>query len=377
MEPYTPEKLPLGSIDWEKHVSAIGKANRALAKYDGILQVIINPQILLAPLTTQEAVLSSRIEGTQASLEDFLQYEADVGEPSELEEREITPAIGEFHEIKNYCRAMDAAVEELKRRPLCTNVVRDLHRILLAGVRGKNKNPGEIRTSQNWIAPLGTPIERATFVPPDPWEVMDALSNWELYLHSKEEVYIDRIVQLAVLKAQFELIHPFLDGNGRIGRMLVPLILYSKGVISSPTFYISSYLERNRDRYYERLLAISQEGDWNGWIDFFLRAVVEQADENSQKAKAVNELFNRMKQQVPEITHSQYSIQAIDTIFSRPIINSSEFIKKSGIPKPTALKMLRELKDNDILKLSREGRGRRPNTYAFSELIDIIQLSVF
>ena len=373
MEPYTPDRLPLDSIEWEMHVSLVGKANAALARYDGILLSIINPQILLSPLTTQEAVLSSRIEGTQASLEDVLQYEADVGELTELEEREITPAIGDNHEIINYRKAIDAAVEELKRRPLCTNMIRDLHRILLAGVRGRNKNPGEIRNSQNWIAPRGTPIERATFVPPHPWEVMDALSNWEQYLHSKEEVYIDRIVQLAVLKAQFELIHPFSDGNGRIGRMLVPLILYSKGVLSSPTFYISSYLERNRDLYYERLLAISQERDWNGWIAFFLQAVMEQAKENSRKAKTVVELYNQMKQQVPEITHSQYSIQAIDTIFSRPIFNSSEFAKKSEIPKPTAVKILRELKENDILKLSREGSGRRPNTYEFSELINIIQ----
>lgn len=337
--------------------------------------MIINPHILLTPLTTQEAVLSSRIEGTQASLDDVLRYEAEVGEPSEFEEREVPPDISDILEIINYRKAMASAVGELEKRPLCVNMIRDLHRILLTGVRGKNKNPGEIRNSQNWIAPLGTPIERAIFVPPDPWDIMDALSNWELYLHSKEEVYRDRIVQLAVLKAQFEMIHPFLDGNGRIGRMLVPLILYSKGVLSSPTFYISAYLERNRDLYYERLLSISQEGDWDGWIAFFLQAVVEQADENCQKAKAVNDLYNRMKQEVREITHSQYFIEAIDTIFSRPVINSNKFIQESGIPEATARRMLRDLtkEDNHIMRLLRKGSGRRPNTYVFSELIDIIK----
>ena len=265
---------------------------------------------------------------------------------------------------------MNAAVEELNKRPLCTNTIRNLHCILLAGVRGRDKNPGEIRNRPNWIGPRGTPIERAIFVPPDPWEVKDALFNWEQYLHSEEK---DNIVQLEVLKAQFEQIHPFSDGNGRIGRMLVPLILYSKNVLTSPTFYISSYLERNRDLYYDRLITISQEGNWNGWINFFLQAVVEQADENCQKAKDVIELYNRMKQQLPEITHSQYTIQAIDTIFARPIFNSSEFAKRSEIPKQTAMRILRELMDNDILKLSRQGSGSRPNTYSFTDLIDIVR----
>jgi Fic family protein len=199
---------------------------------------------------------------------------------------------------------------------------------------------------------------------------MDALSNWEEYLHSDEK---DSLVQLAILKAQFELIHPFLDGNGRIGRMLVPLILYHKGILSRPMFYISSYLERNRDVYYERLRAISSEGDWNGWISFFLKALVEQAEENSRKAKAILALYNNMKQRVPDITHSQHSIQAIDTIFSRPIFNSAYFIKKSEINKMTAQRILREMKESGILIVSRERRGSRSALYEFSELIDITE----
>jgi len=370
MEPYIPDRLPLQTIDWEMHVSLIGKANAALARYDGILLGIVNPQVLLSPLTTREAVLSSRIEGTQASLEDVLQYEADVGEPPEDGIGKDTPETRDIHEIINYRKAMGAAVEEMKKRPFGINGIRDLHRILLAGVRGRNKDPGEIRRIQNYIAPPGTPLERATFVPPTPPMIMDALSNWEEYLHGDEK---DALVQLAILKAQFELIHPFLDGNGRIGRMLVPLILYQKGILSSPMFYISAYLERNRDIYYERLRAISGEGDWNGWISFFLKALVEQAEENSRKAKAILALYNSMKQRVPEITHSQHSIQAIDAIFSRPIFNSAYFIKKSEINKMTAQRILREMKESGILVVSRERRGSRSALYEFSELIDITE----
>jgi len=362
MEPYIPDTLPLDNIDWTAHVSLIGKANAALARYDGILQGIINPEILLSPLTTREAVLSSRIEGTQASLEDVLQYEADSSIT-------ITPEKqADIQEIINYRIAMKAAVDDLQKRPLCINMIRDLHRILLTSTRGRDKEPGEIRRIQNYIAPPGTPIERATFVPPSPLDVMDALSNWEAYFHSEEK---DVLVQLSILKAQFELIHPFRDGNGRIGRMLVPLILYRKKMLSTPMFYISAYLERNRDEYYEHLLVISRDGNWNGWISFFLRAVVEQAEENSQKATQVLGLYDDLKHRVPEITHSKYSISAIDTIFSRPIFSSVYFIEHSHIPKESAHRMLKQLETAGIVKVLHSGSGRRPTTYIFPELIAI------
>jgi len=247
-------------------------------------------------------------------------------------------------------------------------MIRDLHRILLTSTRGRDREPGEIRRIQNYIAPPGTPIEEATFVPPPPLMVMDALSNWEIYLHSEEK---DTLVQLAILKAQFELIHPFRDGNGRIGRMLVPLILYSKKMLSSPMFYISAYLEQNRDEYYERLLAISRDGDWNGWISFFLRAVVEQAGENSQRATHILRLYNEMKEKVPEITRSKYSIQAIDAIFSRPIFRPVDFIGYSEIPTRSAQRILKQLENAGILEVLRERIGRRPAVYVFPQLIAI------
>jgi len=369
MEPYNPEHLPLKSINWEMHIPLIGKANAALARYDGILLGIINPQVLLSPLTVQEAVISSRIEGTQASLEDVFQYEAEF-EGVDKSGEQIEDKIHDIHEIINYRKAMLSAVEKLENHPITVNMIRELHQILLADVRGRNKDPGELRRIQNYIAPPGTPIERATFVPPSPTQIMDALSNWEIYLHSEEK---DPLVQLAIVKAQFELIHPFLDGNGRIGRMLVPLILYNKKILSSPMFYISAYLERNRDIYYQRLKGISENEDWNSWISFFLQAMIEQANENAWKAKAIIELYNEMKQEVPKIVPSKYAIQVVDAVFTSPVFNSRYFAKKSKIPKESASWILRDLKDSGILKVLKEGRGRRPTSYIFPRLIDITE----
>lgn len=364
MNPYVPEKLPLTSIRWEEHIPLIGKANAALARYGGILQSIVNPAVMLSPLTTQEAVLSSRIEGTQATLEEVLQFEADLKE-------KITPEReADIREIINYRRAMNVAVEEMKTRPLCINLVRHLHHIMLENARGANRDPGEFRRVQNYIGPSGTSIEHASFVPPSPENVLPAMSTWEKYLHSDEK---DPLVQLAVVKAQFELIHPFLDGNGRIGRILIPIFLYHKELLSSPMFYLSAYLERNRPIYYERLNAISREGDWNGWIHFFLSAVIEQAVQNSQKAKAILDLYDRMKQTVPSITRSQYAIHVIDTMFDQPVFNTSDFIKLSGIPRDSAFRILNALRDKEIIVALREGKGRRAAVLFFPELLRITE----
>lgn len=369
MESYVPEKLPPKSIDWEMHISLIGKANYALAQYNGILQGIINPQVLLSPLTVREAVISSRIEGTQASLEDVLKYEADIDDFNEKDGPE-NKYNKDIYEIRNYRKAMSAAVVKLGERPLSINLIRDLHRILLSDVRGQNKEPGEVRRRQNWIGSPGTPIENATFIPPDPLIIWDALSDWEAYIHREEK---DTTVQLAIIKAQFELIHPFLDGNGRIGRMLVPLILYSKKMLSEPTFYISSYLERNRSVYYKHLNSISKNGDWNGWISFFLQAMIEQSSENSKKAKEIINLYNNMKDKVSSITRTQYSIRALDAIFSKPIFSATYFGSRLGQSKMTANRVLRELTDEGIIVVISESSGSRPTIFAFPQLLNITE----
>ncbi|MDI6720595.1 Fic/DOC family N-terminal domain-containing protein [Methanoculleus sp.] len=363
MKPYVPESLPPAGIDWEAHIPQIASANRALSRYDGILQAIPNPRLLLSPLLTQEAVLSSRIEGTQASLEDVLRFEANPKEPIG------DAALADIQEIINYREALEAAVESLKTRRLDLALVCDLHRILLSGSRGMDREPGCIRTIQNFIG-RDAHIEHAIFVPPAPEDVPRALADWEAYLHREEK---DVLVQLSVLKAQFELIHPFCDGNGRIGRMLVPLILYEKGLIASPMFYISAYLERNRPVYYERLLALSRDGDWNGWIAFFLHAIEEQAGTNGRKAKAILDLYDEMKRTVPEVTRSQYAIAAIDALFKVPIFIPSEFYEQTGIPKKTANRLLQQLREQDIITALTEGGGRRATTYVFSRLIAITE----
>jgi Fic family protein len=361
--PYAPEPLPPAGIDWEAHIPQIASANRALARYDGILQAIPNPELLLSPLLTQEAVLSSRIEGTQASLEDVLRFEANPRE--QINDK----ALADIQEIINYREALKVAVDALKTRRLDIALVCDLHRILLTDSRGMDREPGCIRTIQNFIG-RDAHIEHAIFVPPAPERVPGALSDWEAYLHNEEK---DVLVQLSVLKAQFELIHPFCDGNGRIGRMLVPLIMYEKGLIASPMFYISAYLERHRPVYYEHLLAVSRERDWNGWIKFFLHAIEEQAGANGQKAKAILDLYDEMKRTVPEVTRSQYAVAAIDAVFRTPIFSSSEFYEQAAMPRRAAERILQQLREQEIIAVLAEGGGRRAVTYVFPRLIAITE----
>lgn len=364
MKPYEWKRLPLDSIDWAAHVTLIGQANAALARYDGMLQSIVNSDVLLSPLTTQEAVLSSRIEGTQASVEEVLEYEADPQEPIEPSRH------ADIQEIINYRVAIRVAQEEVPTRPFSLNLLKQLHEILLDSVRGRDKARGRFRRSPNYIAPPGEPIERATYVPPVWEQVEPGMDNWEKYLHANEK---DQLVQLAVAKAQFELIHPFLDGNGRLGRMLIPLFLFEKGLLSSPTFYMSAYLEQNRDAYYYRLQAVSREDDWNGWIGFFLAALVEQARSNTEKTQRILALFEWMKQYVPKATRSQYAIRAIDALFDHPVFRSSDFIHRSGIPKDSALRILGELKKNGVVSELRPGSGRRAAVMIFPQLMQITE----
>ena len=364
MNPYEPKQLPLDCIDWPAHVTLIGQANAALARYDGMLQGIINPSILLSPLTTQEAVLSSRIEGTQATMGEVLQFEAGSEEPVDPSRR------ADIQEILNYRRAMAQAVTSLKTRPFSLNLLRQLHAILLDSVRGRDQFPGRFRRVQNYIAPSGEPIERATYVPPAWEQVEPAMYNWEECFHSSEK---DPLVQLAITKAQFELIHPFQDGNGRLGRMLVPIYLFEKEILSSPVFYLSAYLEQHRELYYAWLRAISEQGDWNGWVTFFLAALVEQAKDNTTRTQNILSLYDRLKVDVPKLVRSQYVMQAIDTLFDRPIFRTADFARRSGIPRNSTVRILNVLKENSIVRDLHPGRGRRGAIMAFSELLRITE----
>ena len=363
---YHDGRFPPDKLDWDRLVPYIGPANAAVARYDGILSAVPNATVLLSPLTTQEAVLSSRIEGTQATMGEVLEYEArgDTDEPSSSTEADIC-------EILNYRRAMRAATEMLNYLPLCQRIVLKCHKILLSSVRGHGKSPGKYRKIPNWIGPKGCSIEEARFVPINAGKLPGAMSRWEKYIH--EEAAPDRLVQLALLHAEFEVLHPFLDGNGRLGRMLIPLFLYQAKLIKQPMFYISAYLESHRDEYYDRLLAVSRDNDWSGWCAFFLQVVRIQAEENLVKAQAILDLYNRMKIRFAELTHSQYAIHALDWVFERPIFKSSDFVRSADIPKPTAQRILTLLKTEGILREIQPGSGRRAAILAYSELLNIAE----
>ena len=362
MQPFEPSPLPPTGIDVVRLVRQIGEANAALARYDGLLQGMVNPAVMLSPLTNQEAVLSSRIEGTQATIEEVLEHEAGQEYDARKE--------ADIQEIVNYRRAMVLASEALQERPLSLGLLTALHKELMDSVRGQDKEPGQFRKTQNWIGPYGCTQETATFVPPRPLQLMDHLEAWQTYLSMDD---FDPLAQAAIVHGQFEILHPFKDGNGRIGRLLIPLFLTSKGRLSSPMFYLSAYLEAHRPEYYARLAAITREGDWTGWIAFFLRAITEQAGANIERVRAILRLYEDMKLRVRDITRSQHSAQIVDALFDRPIFRISDFAQRAGIPKATAHPLLRQLLKAGTLKQLREGSGRRPAILSFPELLNIAE----
>ena len=351
---------PDARLDWQRLIPLIGPVAAAVARYDGMLAAVPNRNILLAPLTTREAVLSSRIEGTVATMGDVLGFEAGQ-EPESAARRD------DIQEVLNYRAALRHAEAALKNLPLSLRVVRETHAVLLRGVRGEGKAPGAFRRNANWIGPPGCGIEEAKFVPIGADELPAAISAWERYIHYDAP---DRLVQLAILHAEFEALHPFLDGNGRLGRMLVPLFLWQNGLIQAPTFYISAYFEARRDEYYDGLLAVSRDDDWTGWCRFFLEAVRAQAEDNLTRAQAIVVLYERMKHRVADLTGSRYAIRALDWIFAHPIFFSTHFVKHAGIPEATARRFLGVMIDGGILHVVSAGRGRRAGVFAFYDLLD-------
>lgn len=360
MQAFIPKELPLKNLDWMRFIELIWEANREIARFDWILKAIPNPSVLLTPLTTNEAVLSSKIEGTQATLQEIFEYEADIiGN-----ERKVW----DVQEVLNYRKAMRHAIDNLEKLPLSQRLFCDMHRILLDSVRWENKTPWMFRTWQVHIWKPWKGIEEATFIPPEPQNIVPAFSNLEKYIHSKEKDYL---VQLAIIHAQFEIIHPFWDGNGRIGRIILPLFLYEKKVLSSPMFYISGYLENHRDEYYTLLKGISEKNDWESWITFFLKATIEQSRENIEKVKSILSLYDKKKEEIIKATHSQFALQALDTIFSSPVFSSTQFARLSKIGSTSCKAILKQLEDSKIIRKLITGKWRKPNVYVFDELINI------
>ena len=320
--------------------------------------------MLLSPLTSQEAVLSSKIEGTLATLGEVLEFEAS-------EESSFSEKRDDIYEVLNYRSSLRLAVLRLEQgMPLSQGLVKETHAVLMQGVRGSTKRPGHYRHLQNLIGSPGDDENTARFVPPQPVHVDGLMANWEEYLNGDAK---DRLIQLAVVHAEFEAIHPFLDGNGRTGRLLIPLFLMAKKLLSSPSFFVSGYLEANRDEYCERLLRVSTADDWTGWCEFFLKALTVQAKDNESKARRILDLYSLKKDWITNLTHSQYCIRALDWFFDRPIFSASDFAKSSGIPKPTAKRIVRLAIDGGLLKVLRPSRGTIPAILSFWELLQIAE----
>ena len=360
-------KFPPGNLDWARLVPAIGRAHSAVAAYGAMLESIPNTNVLISPLATQEAVYSNRIEGTQTTLAQVLTFEADEGSLGDDPIKRI-----DTQEVINYRVALDTATRQLEQIPLSLRLIRNAHQILLSGVRGQDKAPGEFRRIPDsvWIGPPGSTIENANFVPCPVEHLPAAMDVWERFIHSDQP---DSLVQLAIIHAEFESVHPFLDGNGRIGRLIVPLFMVAKGILQAPHFYVSGFLDQHRDEYYDRLLAVSRDDDWTGWSEFFLTAIAEQANVNLAIAKSILALYDELKDWMVDNTRSQYGIRALDWIFGKPIFLSSDFVANSGIPAPTASRILRILRESSLLSVLTEARGRRPALLAFLRLLRVAE----
>lgn len=362
--PFDPEQLPPEELDDTLHgmTALIGKANAVLSRYDGLLESVPNPQILLSPLVTVEAEQSSRIEGTVATANEV--YEAEAGAEFEPEKK------ADIEEILNYRQTLRLATNAIKDQKISLPLIRMMHAELMKGVRGQDKNPGKFRNTQNWIGGKGCSIEEATYVPPSPLRLPDHLSLFEEFLHA-DDPDLDPIVKTALVHAQFELIHPFDDGNGRIGRLLIPLFLASAGSLVSPSLYISAYFERNRDVYTARLAGISESGDWRSWIKFFLEAVIKQSSENLGTVRNVLALYEAMKPEIAKLTHSEQSIGILDMLFNRPVFRASEMHEVLGIQRQRAAGYIRILKERGILTELRPSAGRTAALLSFDPLLEI------
>jgi Fic family protein len=304
-----PPKLEPDKGLWQ----ALGEAMLSVGRLDGLARDLPDPHLLIAPFVRREAVVSSRIEGTRAELLDLYAYEAGQRPP-----RGSTVPEEDVREVYNYVRALEYGLQRRESLPLSLRFLRELHGLLLEGVRGEQYTPGEFRASQNWIGRPGSTLSTATYVPPPPAELRSALADFERYLYVEDEY--PSLVRLAFLHYQFEAIHPFLDGNGRIGRLLLALLLVHWGLVSQPLLYLSEYFERNRRDYYDLLLAVSQHGAWREWVQFFVLGVAEQGERTVRRAKAVLDLQAEWKRLLTAQRASTLTLKLADSLLERPTL---------------------------------------------------------
>ncbi len=329
----------------------LSKADRALGRLDGSIQTLPHPDLFVYMYVRKEAVLSSQIEGTQSSLQDVLAAEAQILSPTRPHD---------VDEVVNYVRAMNHGLTRLAELPVSMRLIREIHAILLEGVRGSHLTPGEIRTSQNWIGPAGCTLADATFVPPPPAEVPEALSNLERFLHSDTQLPL--LVRVGLAHAQFETIHPFLDGNGRVGRLLITFLLCEQQVLMKPVLYLSYYFKRHRQEYYDRLQAVREEGQWEEWLKFFLRGVDEISQQATETARRILTLREDHRSAITEHLGraAANGYRVLEHLYEHPIVSVNEVRALIGTTYPAANDLVATLVRNGILEeTTGQARNRR------------------
>ncbi len=341
-------------------VLLLSRADAALSELSGLGRHLPNPHLLIAPYVRREAVLSSRIEGTRTSLPELLMHEAGVppreGDPDDV------------REVRNYVIALEYGVRRLKSLPPSLRLVRELHARLMKGVRGDRATPGEFRRSQNWIGRPGSTLETATYVPPPSQEMQEALWAWEKFLH--ERIRVPDLIQCGLVHEQFEAIHPFLDGNGRVGRLLIPLFLIERGRLSHPLLYLSAYIEAHRQDYYDCLQRVRTDGDWNNWLRFFLTGVAETAQEGVRQAGKLMELRERFRVQLRE---RPKALGLLDALFVNPFVSVARAARILKVSNPTARQAVQVLQECGMLE---EITGREWNRlYLARPILNAIESS--
>jgi Fic family protein len=358
---YVPNPLPPSLIWISELVADLSAADQALGRLAGLGSMLPNPHILIAPFIHREAVLSSQIEGTQASLSDLYTYEsvklALFSQPSDV------------REVHNYVRALEYGLERLSSLPLSLRLIRELHEHLMAGVRGEHQTPGEFRRSQNWIGPPGCTLTNATFVPPPAAEMKQALGIFEKYLHADSS--LPSLIRLGLIHYQFEAIHPFLDGNGRVGRLLITLLLCARGLLPQPLLYLSAYFEAHRQEYYDYLLGVSQSGAWEAWLRFFLHGVTEQSRDAVIRAGRLQVLRERYHERFQTMRAAARLLQVVDLLFIRPILGISQVAEALDVSHQSASRYIETLEAEGVLReITGQARNR---VYRADEVLQVVE----
>lgn len=363
---YHYDKFPPGNLDYAQFVEELIMATDAVARYDQMLKNMHNSEILLAPLRNQEAVISSRMEGTVSTMDEILKYEADHDPETENNANVRSEVI----ETILYQRALRAAQKAMEDGyPLSQSLVKGIHQQLLSFGRGVLKSPGGFKKEQNYLADKLK--KQILFIPISPEKLQDGLEKLFQYVDDSSH---PALIKTGITHIEFEALHPFKDGNGRIGRMLITLMLWSSGIISAPHFYISGYFEENKDLYIDTMRNVSESGDWEEWCSFFLKAVEQQAIRNLSIAETIRDLYEEMKSVFSDALSSKWSVNVLDFIFTNPVFRNNKFTTHSGIPTASAARFTRILLEKDLIRTLEEASGRRPALYAFEPLMELVRV---